>query len=251
MKISLETIQFYKENGHVLLKKLINDEEILNIRQQIRDEVYLSAPSLAEDQYYKTFLFDINLWERNDEIKKFIFNKYLAKIAAELMGVTKVRILNDAAYFKKPHNLETKWHYDLDFYPLNTSKLITAWIPLISLPRDMGSMKFISKSQKMTYSDKSIKKIMKQVIIEGLEEKNYGAMNIGDVTFHSGLTLHSAAANTSNFTREVITITYYSEDANIIDPGNHDTKKFHLNRFFPGLQPGDKAVTQLNPIVYG
>lgn len=249
MKVNLNLIRSYREKGHVLIKEALLKDEVLNIRQQIRDEVYLSARNLAEDQYLKTFLFDMNLWERNNIIKKFIFNEKIAKIAADLMGVEKVRLLNDAAYFKKPHNLQTKWHYDLDFYPLNTSNVVTAWIPLLDLPAEIGSMNFITSSHLLNYENKSIKQIMKEVILKRYKEESYGALNIGDVTFHSGLTLHNAAENKTSITREVITITYYEDDSCIIDPRDHETKSYYLNRFFPGLKPGDKAETYLNPIL--
>lgn len=249
MKLNSDIIDVYRKKGHILINKMLPKEEVINIRQLIRDEVYLTTRNLAEDQYSKTFLFDMNLWERNKLIKKFIFNRKIAEIAADLMGVEKVRILNDAAYFKKPHNLQTKWHYDLDFYPLTTPNVVTAWIPLINLPAEIGSMNFITSSHLLNYDNKSIKQIMKEVILKRFEEESYGALNIGDVTFHSGLTLHSAAANKTSTTREVIAITYYEDDSSITDPGDHETRAYYLNRFFPGLKPGDKAETYLNPIL--
>ncbi|MEH6989597.1 phytanoyl-CoA dioxygenase family protein [Cytobacillus firmus] len=249
MKLTSDIIGDYRKKGHILINKMLPKEEVLNIRQLIRDEVYLTTRNLAEDQYSKTFLFDMNLWERNKAIKKFIFNRKLAEVAADLMGVKRVRILNDAAYFKKPNNLQTKWHFDLDFYPLNTSNVVTAWIPLINLPAEIGSMNFITKSHQIKYGDRSIKQIMKEVILNRYEEENYGSLNIGDITFHSGLTLHSAASNKTSTTREVITITYFEDESYITEPGDHETKNYYLNRFFPGLNPGDKAETYLNPIL--
>jgi hypothetical protein len=54
------------------------------------------------DTYGKAFLQTMNLWDVDEDVKKFTLAKRFAKIAADLLGVEKVRIYHDQALYKEP-----------------------------------------------------------------------------------------------------------------------------------------------------
>ena len=54
----------------------------------------------------------MNLWERDVDVRKFVFGTRLARIAAELMGVRGVRMYHDQALCKLPGGGPTPWHAD-------------------------------------------------------------------------------------------------------------------------------------------
>ena len=46
-----------------------------------------------------------------------------------------------------------------------------------------------------------------------------------------------------------MTIIYLEDDAVISEP-DHDNRVNDLKHWFPGLKPGDKAASPLNPLIY-
>lgn len=74
-------------------------------------------------------------------------------------------------------------------------------------------------------------------------------MQAGDATFHAGWTLHHAPANRSDQMREIMTVIYFADGARVCTPDNPD-RAVDLERWLPGLQPGDVAASRLNPLLW-
>ena len=123
----------YQQNGHILLHNIVNPEEIEIYRHLIHNGVERFNTEFRDiserDTYGKAFLQVMNLWEVDEDIKKFTFAKRFAQIAADLMGVEKVRLYHDQALFKEPGGGHTPWHQDQYYWPIDTNNTITMWIP--------------------------------------------------------------------------------------------------------------------------
>ena len=84
-----------------------------------------------------------------------------AGIAAELLGVSNVRIYHDQALYKEPGGGFTPWHQDQYYWPLDTNNTVTMWMPLIDIDESMGMLTFASGShnagfvENVPISDKS------------------------------------------------------------------------------------------------
>jgi ectoine hydroxylase-related dioxygenase (phytanoyl-CoA dioxygenase family) len=171
------------------------------------------------------------------------------------MGVSGVRIYHDQALFKEPGGGHTPWHQDQIYWPLDTDKTITMWMPLVPVSEEVGSMTFASASHKHGYiskqviSDESHSTLKQYIESKGLETVNYGALSAGDATFHAGWTLHSAPGNPTDSMREVMTVIYIADGLKIAEPDSN-ARRADLGTWFPGLKPGDNAASHLNPLVY-
>ncbi|MNQ89332.1 hypothetical protein D3C85_1046380 [compost metagenome] len=116
-------------------------------------------------------------------------------------------------------------------------------------------MTFASESQKMGYinkmviSDESHRTLAGYIEGKGFETKSHGAMAAGDATFHAGWTLHSAPGNPTDTMRKVMTVIYYADGLRIAEPDSK-ARESDLKRWFSGLQPGDLAASELNPLLY-
>jgi len=139
-------------DGHVLVHGLLPAEEIASHRKAIVDAVArLSTEQRdleARDTYGKAFLQITNLWTKDDAVKRFVFEKKFAQVAADLLGVEKVRLYHDQALFKEPGGGHTPWHQDMYYWPLDTDKMITMWMPLVDIDEEMGMITFASGSHK-------------------------------------------------------------------------------------------------------
>lgn len=249
----------YREAGHTIIRQLASQEEIARYREAIREVVYAASgeqkPLNERDTYGKAFIQIGNLWERDETVRRFVLARRFAKVAAELMGVSGVRIYHDQALFKEAGGGHTPWHQDQVYWPLDTDKTITMWMPLVPISEQMGSMTFASGSHrngfitKVFISDESHRTLAQYVEGKGFEQISYGAMEAGDATFHAGWTLHSAPGNPTDRTRETMTVIYMADDTVIAEPDNN-ARKADLARWMPGRSGGQLADTVLNPLVY-
>ena len=268
--LSPAQIEQYRQDGHLVVPQALAPEDVVTYRPFI---VEVANQELAKLNEYERavgtsgFRFVYDLREVHQAVWRFITSEGIAKIAAELLEVDSVRLLHYNCFFKPPQGLGTPWHQDCLYIPLNTDKVIAAWIPLLELSPNMGPLTFASSSHRAgfcefantnKYSSEQIAQMLEE---QGLQLQSVGSMAVGDVSFHSSFTLHSAPKNFSNQMREVIAISYYADGARIGEPENFDfsssqgfqTVKYRehfLSQYFSGLKWGDLACSPTNPIVY-
>jgi ectoine hydroxylase-related dioxygenase (phytanoyl-CoA dioxygenase family) len=229
--LSKQQIEDYQREGHVFLKEVATREEIEVYRPYIYEAIEQTIPDLRFNLTEIT-----GLWSMHETVKRLVLGKRFAKIAADLMRVEAVRLFFDCIFFKNPGDHQTPWHQDQSNWTFDKNHVITMWIPLKNLPEKTGSLQFLSGSHKLA------KLSLKKAIRMGFSEKHYGAMNVGDATFHSGWTLHSAKPNTTNERREALAIIYYAADMRLSENG--------YEGFFPGFSTGELAATKNTPVVY-
>lgn len=252
--------QAYRENGHVYLPGVFSGTEVAAYREQILDataEMRSVAPNMSKrDTYGKAFLQMSNLWTQHEGVKAFTLCRRCAQISAELMGVEGTRMYHDQALFKEAGGGFTPWHQDQYYWPLDTERTITMWMPMVDLAADMGIMRFGSRSHVSGYlpemgaiSDDSEIRIDEYVKQHGYDVVGESSMKAGDATFHSGWTLHRAPGNSSGTDREVMTIIYYPDGTTILPPDS-PAREVDLRSWLDSGTPGELAQGPLNPLLY-
>ena len=249
----------FQRDGHVLLRGVGSEEEVAAYRPVIleaRDKYGAEAAPLAQrDTYGKAFLKGLNLWPEDEGVRRFVLARRFAKIAADLLGVDGVRIYHDQALLKEAGGGITPWHQDQHYWPLATDNTITMWMPLVNVTPGMGTMHFASGSHREGYlgdlpiSDQSESKFEQFIQEHGYTRVPGSEMAAGDATFHYGWTLHGAPGNSSHQTREVMTIIWFP-DGTRLGPLDNANRVKDRDRWLPGLEPGDLAASELNPLVF-
>ncbi|HUR98798.1 MAG TPA: phytanoyl-CoA dioxygenase family protein [Pyrinomonadaceae bacterium] len=245
-------------NGHVLVRQVASTDDISHHRAAITGAVRrLSNETRSIEErstYDKAFLQVMNLWEKDEAVKRFVFEKRFAQIAADLLGVEAVRLYHDQALFKEPAGGPTPWHQDKYYWPLDTDKMITMWMPLVDVDDQMGMVRFATGSheygavENVGISDESEERFARFVSENQFEIANASFMKAGDATFHLGWTIHSAGANRSDKMREVMTIIYFADGARVTEP-NSMHQQADLETWLGGRLPGDAADSESNPIM--
>jgi ectoine hydroxylase-related dioxygenase (phytanoyl-CoA dioxygenase family) len=246
------------ENGHVLIRAVASTHEAEEHRITISDAVLrLSDQTRSLEKrstYDKAFLQVTNLWQKDEAVKRFVFEKKFAQIAADLLGVERVRLYHDQALFKEPGGGHTPWHQDKYYWPLDTEKMITMWMPLVDIDAEMGIITFASGSHNLgpidnvEISDESDELYTRYVSDSKFQIEKAASMKAGDATFHLGWTIHSAGANRSDRMREVMTIIYFADGARVTKP-NSTHQQADLDAWLGGKRPGEIADSELNPIL--
>lgn len=257
-EITKEQIHFYQKNKFIKVKQVFEENTIEYYNHLISRQVALMSkqakPLEERSTYGKAFLQLFNLWTRNKEIKEFIFSKRLASIAAQLMQVDGVRMYHDQALFKEAGGGITPWHADQYYWPLDSDKTITAWIPLQATPLEMGPLEFSAGSQQIVegrdleISDESESKIHERLRVTDFQHV-IEAFDIGEVSFHSGWVFHRAGANSTSYTRKVMTIIYMDKNMRLKAPENEGQMN-DWNTWCPGVEIGDVINSELNPVLF-
>ena len=187
-------------------------------------------------------------------VKELIFSKRIAKIAADLMEVNGVRLYHDQALFKEGGGGITPWHADQYYWPLQTDKTVTAWIPLQATPLEMGPLEFSAGSQvivegrELEIGDESETVIQNKLRVTDFKHV-IEPFDVGEISFHSGWVFHRAGANVTEEMRKVMTIIYMDKDMLLKNPENKN--QIHdWNTWCPGAAIGEIINSPINPILY-
>ena len=258
-RLSPQHVQSFRRNGHVFLPQLLPAESMAPFRDAIvatADRNSRETRPLDErDTYGKAFLQIFNLWTLDDTVRRFVLAPRFAEVAARLLGVERVRLYHDQALFKEAGGGITPWHQDQHYWPLDTDRTITLWMPLVDIDEHMGMMQFASGAHRLGYianrgiSDDSEAFYERFVADEGLDITDTRTARAGDASFHAGWALHRALPNRSSVRREVMTVIYFADGARITNPVRPEARG-DLHAWLGDLPPGAPAATRLNPVVW-
>jgi len=251
-------VAFYREKGFLRLKDVFDRPTLARYGAEITRKVHelntLHLPMEERTTYQKAFLQVMNLWTKSDVVREFVFGKRLARLAAELMGTTGVRLYHDQALYKEGKGGFTPWHADQYYWPLETTASITAWVPLQAVPMEMGPLAFAPGSQALDLgrdlgiSDQSQSVIEKKLLAADLGQHEE-PFDLGEVSFHSGWTFHRAGRNLTERPREVMTIIYMDEEMRLAAPRNPN-QQADWEAWCPGARVGERIESPINPVLF-
>jgi hypothetical protein len=252
----------FRADGHVTLRGVFQPQELAAVEPELTRLVlahdrHAAVPWALRTTYQRAFVQVTNLWRESELARAFVFGKRLAKLAADLLEVPSVRLYHDQALYKEPSvgaGGHTPWHVDQYYWPLATDRSITAWVPLVDVPLEMGPLAFAAGSQRfaagrgLAISDES-EAVCAEALRAGGFPHHLEPFELGDVSFHLGWTYHNAPPNRSPHTRKVMTVIYIDAAMRVAAP-QHAAQEKDLEVWFPGLVPGDAAASELNPVLW-
>ena len=256
--IDRDGIARFDDEGHALVRDLVPRDDVARMRpvvQRVVEETKSRDDRQGRiDDYSALFDQVTNIWRISEDARAIVFDRRFARAAATLLGVDSVRIYHDQALFKPAGGARTPWHQDRYYWPLDTDRTVTMWLPLVDVSEEMGPMMFASRSHRATQlGDLAISATTDERLARVIEERRWPIastpVKTGEATFHLGGTVHAAGANRSRVTREVLTVIYYDASARVAEPAN-ENQRVDLEVFLPGVRPGEAAASELNPVVY-
>jgi hypothetical protein len=248
-------IDSFRRDGFVRLKGVFGAAELGRYGPEIeRLTLAREARPLEERSTYgKAFLQVTNLWEHGGLAKEFVFGKRLARIAAELLEVSGVRLYHDQSLMKEPGGGFTPAHADQYYWPLASDRVITAWAPLQAVPAEMGPIGFYAGSHRFGFgrdlpiSDESEARISAEMERHGFALAD-DPFELGEVSFHSGWTFHRAGSNRTGRPRSVMTVIYMDKDMRLAQPAAG--QEADRDAFCPGVEIGEVIDSPKNPVLW-
>jgi len=257
MSVPQEAVEAFRDQGFVHLNEVLPREVLERWRGIIRNVamgVQVDRKPLEErDTYGKAFIQTGNLWELDPAAKPFVFAHRLADIARQLLGTSGIRLYHDQGLFKEAGGGHTPWHADQQYWPLATPQTVTAWIPLVDVPMELGPLAFsagshhVTEGRDLAISDESERRIGAMLDERGLpmvEEP----FDLGDVSFHYGWTYHRAGPNHGERERTVMTMIYMDSEMRLKRPDNPN-QEGDRKRWCPGVEVGAVCDSPLNPVL--
>lgn len=256
--LAQEQIDFYRKNRFIKLKHVLDQATLDHFNKVISDRVEAmntqEIPLSERDTYGKAFLQLFNLWLEDDAVKSLVFSKRIAGIATALMNVRGVRMYHDQALFKEGGGGITPWHADQYYWPLDSDKTVTAWIPLQATSLEMGPLEFSAGShvivdgRELAIGDESENIITQRLRVTDFKHV-VEPFDAGEISFHSGWVFHRAGANQTDQMRKVMTIIYMDADMKLKNPENKN-QEHDWHTWCPGARVGEIIDTPINPVLF-
>ena len=257
--LTSDDVQAFRENGYIHLAGVLSDA-VLGYYEPIISKITQEHDPAAgvaledKDLYGKAFIQLGNLWQHDAQVKELVFCKRLARLASELIGTPSVRLYHDQSLYKEPSGGITPWHVDQQYWPMDSSKSVTAWIPLQSTPLEMGPLCFGRSSHlKHIARDVKISDESERIIAQAIKKEKIIEIQepyaLGDVSFHSGWTLHRAGGNTTEQSRKAHTVIYMDGQMRIKARRNQNQENDRIS-WCGDTADGDVIDGPLTPILY-
>ena len=230
-KLSGEQIEFYRENGFLVMEDILSDRELTAWRdvvskavdEQIQDPNAFTNVNIGTEYYQRVFVQCVNLWKTHDAVKELVLNAQLGKLAADLSGASGVRLYSDHAMFKKPWANPTNWHVDnrADAYFSKQSGMI--WIALDDATLQNGCLYFLPGThQEVDFEQLQSEGPLDRAEIDGLfvdyphwaqRDPVAAEVRAGGAVYIHGRVAHAAGPNMTPHTRRVLAMLYMPEGA--------------------------------------
>jgi ectoine hydroxylase-related dioxygenase (phytanoyl-CoA dioxygenase family) len=251
-------IERFWKDGFIKLERVYSREILEDIGPEITRLTLAHQPKLGpmseRSTYDKAFLQVMNLWERSPRVQQFVMGQRLGRIAAELLGVRGVRLYHDQSLYKEPGGGITPAHADQYYWPFDSDRVVTAWIPLQPVPLEMGPLGFYAGSQAVSFgrdlgiSDESEARITLDMTRHGFDYC-VEPFELGTVSFHLGWIFHKAGPNTSDSPRSVMTIIYMDSQMHLASNLNA-VQRNDRDQWCPGAIEAEVIQTARNPVIW-
>jgi ectoine hydroxylase-related dioxygenase (phytanoyl-CoA dioxygenase family) len=259
-ELSQEQIDFYRDNGYLILHDFLTADELATwrdaldsaIRQRGKQLIPGHDWSVDEDSYYsKVFVQRVNLWQDSAPIRQLIWDGRLGRLAAELAGVEGMRLWHDQALIKQPWANPTGWHLDNPFWSWFSRDAISLWVALDDVTIQNGCLYFLPGTHKTArYDNSGIGENLSDIFKIYPEWAKIHAvpaeMKAGSCSFHNGLIAHGAGPNMTPGWRRAMTCGFMPDGSTFNGQRNILTKE-RLAKLTVGAVLDDD---EYNPLLY-
>lgn len=258
-EVTQAQIDFYQENGFVVIEDFLSPPELESWRSAV-DEAVAARQDLklagsnwrSGDSYYDhVFTQRINLWQDHAGVRALMLDPALGKLAAALAGVEGIRIWHDQALIKEPWANPTGWHLDNPYWSFSSRQAISIWVALDDATLENGCLYFLPGTHKSARFDnvgigQNIGDLFKVYSGWATLQAVAAPMKAGSCSFHNGLVAHGAGANMTPGRRRAMTCAYMPDGSTF-----NGKKNVLPDDYIAGLKVGDLLENDdQNPLIY-
>ncbi len=143
-----DEISAYERDGVICARGLLEDSLIDSLRQAL-EYVITDQNLLARNlDAGKGFHGDIFVWKLNDDFRDLALFSGLPQVANQILRAKQVNFFYEQFFVKRAGcSVETPWHQDISFWPVEGEAIVSFWITLDSVTRESSGLEFVRGSQ--------------------------------------------------------------------------------------------------------
>lgn len=260
-KLSEDQIEFFHKNGFLGGVKLLDDEQIQMLREELGELV--NANHRGHELFYEynsnestnpeTILFHaLGAWRITAGFHDVLWNPRFVMAASQLLGNVPVRFWHDQIFYKPAkQGGVVAWHQDYSYWTRTKPVAhLTCWCALDDATVHNGCLQYVPGSQNWGLLDKpalagDLLGIMDYLTEE--QKKQFHPVHVpvraGEAIFHHSLTLHGSGENKSTRPRRAFVI-------NVFEDGVVSDSNDELLHGVPPIQKGEKMQGQFFPLLF-
>jgi len=260
-RLSKEQVDFFNENGFLAGVKMLNAEQLEELRHELNDIMDIHHPSHElfyefhsnESSDPQTILFHaLGAWRITNGFHDVLWNPRFLMAASQLLGNKPVRFWHDQLFYKPPKKGGVvAWHQDYSYWTRTKPVAhLTCWCGLDDSTVNNGCVQYVPGSQRWGLLDKpnlagDLLGIMDYLSEEQKKEfKPVPAeVKAGEAIFHHPLTLHGSGENKSDKPRRAFVI-------NVFADGVKSDSDDSLLQGVPAVGQGNKMQGQFFPLLF-
>jgi len=259
-RLTDEQIEFFHTNGYLAGIRLLNDEQIEVLRNELAELINPNHP--GHDLFYEfhsneatdpsTVLFHaLGAWRIAPGFHDLLWNPAMVMPASQLLGGP-VRFWHDQLFCKPAHHGGVvAWHQDYSYWTRTQPMAhLSCWIGLDNSTRENGCVHYVPGSHRwsllpITGLANDMQEI-KEVLTD--EQKNHFKplpieLKKGECSFHHPLMVHGSYENKSNRPRRGAVI-------NMLRDGVRSASNVPLLEGVPSITAGQKIDGQFFPLLF-
>jgi len=259
-RLTSEQVDFFHQNGYCAGVRLLNEEQVAQLRAELAD---LTDPSYPGNQLFHeyhsnesknpdTVLFHaLGAWRIKSAFHDILWNPAFVIPASQLLDGG-VRFWHDQLFYKPAHHGGVvAWHQDYSYWTrTQPMQHLTCWIALDDGTRENGCLQYVPGSHRwpllpVTGLAGNMDEIRTVLSPEQLREFQPVAIELkaGEATFHHPLMVHGSYENRTDHPRRATVI-------NVFRDGVHSASDNELLQGVPPIPAGRKMEGQFFPLLY-
>jgi ectoine hydroxylase-related dioxygenase (phytanoyl-CoA dioxygenase family) len=255
--LSQRQIDFYRENGFLLVKGLLAREEAARLRDEAHAIIErLSAIKSMEATWgsargitpEKTVLLHChNAQFFSADFSRLIVDERLTGAAAQLIGSPNVQLHHNKIFIKPPEKgAPFPMHQDHPFFPHERHTMIAAIVHLDDAPEEKGCIRVVPGSHKLGPLDHNPEGSYHLPFEQyPLDSALACPAEAGDALFFSYLTIHGSGVNTSPAARTTILVQMRDPEDRALTNTSERGEGMMLRGFHPSANPRDAYTTTI------
>lgn len=235
--LTQEQLNFYHENGYLLVEGLLAREEAAALRQEAHALIERLAARRNVEATWESAREVVMTRERTQlfhchdtqfysaAFTRLLVDDRLTAVAASIIGSPNVQLHHNKLFIKPPEKGSPfPMHQDYPYFPHERHSMIAAIVHLDDAPIEKGCVRVVPGSHKLGPVEHDSRGGWHLPFEQYPVEASVPCpARAGDVLFFSYLTIHGSGVNTSNEARTTILI-------QMRDPADPPTEKVHESR---------------------
>jgi ectoine hydroxylase-related dioxygenase (phytanoyl-CoA dioxygenase family) len=227
-RLNEEQLTFYHEHGYVTGIRLLDDEQVELLRNELAEVVNPDHP--GRDLFYeynsnestdatKVLFHALGAWRVAPGFHDLLWNPAFLLPASQLLGGA-VRFWHDQIFYKPAHHGGVvAWHQDYSYWTRTQPMAhLSCWIGLDDAMRDNGCVHYVPRSHRwglLPITGLADNMNAMQTVLTDEQKKQFKPVAIelrkGEASFHHPLLVHGSFENTTNRPRRATVINVFRD----------------------------------------